>query len=175
MSHELVRSQDRSFYLFNAIVSVVALSFLTWLLLVNQGGGTGVDLSFMPKLNAGLNATAAALLTAGWVAVRQGRRDIHKYLMVSAFAASTLFLVGYVAYHYAHGDTKYQGSLPWLYFPILISHVLLSMGIVPGALSAFYFAWRKRFVAHKRVTRWLLPAWIYVSVTGVAIFFMLHY
>jgi putative membrane protein len=95
--------------------------------------------------------------------------------MVGAFAASGLFLVSYVTYHYVHGDTKFtgEGALRAVYFGILVSHILLSALVVPGALFAFWFAGTKRFSLHKRVTRVLLPVWLYVSVTGVVIFFML--
>lgn len=96
--------------------------------------------------------------------------------MVSAFASSALFLVGYVLYHYFHGDTSYtgEGVVRVVYFAILISHVLLSMAVVPFALAAFYFAWRQRFTTHARLMRVGLPIWLYVSVTGVVIFLMLQ-
>jgi putative membrane protein len=164
---------DRAFFALNAIVSIAALSFLGWLLLLNHGSSSG-GLSFLPAVNAALNSTAAILITLGWIAVRTGRRRLHQYLMISAFAASTLFLVSYVIYHYAHGDTRYTGDLRALYFSVLISHVLLSMAVVPLALTAFYLAFKKRFAAHKKVTRVLAPIWLYVSVTGVVIFFMLR-
>ena len=167
---------DRTFYVFNALLSVGALSFLAWLLLLRQGGGVDADLSFLPAVNAGLNSTAAALLVAGWIAIRRGHRKLHQYLMVSAFAASALFLVSYVAYHYAHGDTRYSGEgvLRTIYFVVLISHVLLSMVVVPMALTAFWLAYKRRFATHKKVTRILAPIWVYVSITGVVIFFMLR-
>ena len=172
------RSQDRVFAVFNAVLSTAALAFLAWLLLLNEGsGGAAAErVAFLPAVNAGLNTTAALLLVAGWVAIRRGKRDVHKYLMVSAFAASALFLVSYVIYHYAHGDTRFtgEGAIRYVYFTILISHVLLSMVIVPMALSAFYFAYRRRFARHKKVTRVLTPIWLYVSVTGVVIYFMLR-
>lgn len=167
---------SRVFFAFNALVSTGALGFLAWLLLLNDGGGVDADLSFLPAVNAGLNSLAACLLVAGWIAIRSGRRDVHRYLMVSAFAASSLFLVSYVIYHYAHGDTPYQGegTLRTIYFVVLVSHVLLSMAVVPLALTAFWYAYRQRFVSHKRVTRVLTPIWLYVSVTGVVIFSMLR-
>ncbi|MCB9596729.1 MAG: DUF420 domain-containing protein [Sandaracinaceae bacterium] len=169
-------SQDRTFYLFNAVLSAGALAFLAWLLLINTGGSIEADLSFLPAVNAGLNSLAAALLVAGYVAIRGGRRDLHKYLMVSAFASSALFLVSYVIYHYAVGDTRYtgEGALRYVYLAILLTHVLLSMTVVPLALSAFWFAYKRRFPTHKKITRFLLPIWLYVSVTGVVIFFMLR-
>ena len=168
---------DRGFYVFTAVVSVVALSVLAYLLLIRRGDATaGVDLRFLPAVNASLNALAAAFLTAGWVAIRRGARRAHQYLMVSAFASSALFLVSYLTYHYVHGDTRYAGGgvLKAVYLLILASHVLLSLFVVPGALLAFYFAWRGAFARHRKVTRWLAPIWLYVSVTGVVIFFMLR-
>ena len=130
----------------------------------------------MPGVNATLNATSATLLLLGFAAIRNGRREVHKRLMVSAFAASAVFLVGYVLYHYAHGDTKYQGvgTIRMVYFTILITHVLLSIAMLPMILTTFYFASRERFSSHKRLARWTLPIWLYVSVTGVVIYFMLR-
>jgi putative membrane protein len=84
--------------------------------------------------------------------------------------------VGYLAYHWMHGDTRYQGTGPLrtVYLLVLATHVVLSMTVLPGALLAFWFAFRKRFDLHRRLNRVLLPIWLYVSVTGVAIFFLLR-
>ncbi|MEW6268732.1 MAG: DUF420 domain-containing protein [Thermodesulfobacteriota bacterium] len=170
-------SSDRQFFLFNAAVSAAALAFIAWILLVRSAAAPGeVDLRFLPAVNASLNALATVLLAAGWVAIRRRAVRVHKRLMVAAFAASSLFLVSYLTYHYVHGDTRYQGE-GWLrvvYFAVLISHVLLSMAVVPMALSAFWFAWRRQFARHARLTRIALPIWLYVSVTGVVIYFMLR-
>ena len=177
MTHSVTAPRDKSFALFTAVVSVIALSFLAWLLVLRTAAPIGgIDLRFLPAVNASFNALAATLLVVGFVLIKQGKPYLHKYAMVGAFAASSLFLVSYVAYHYAHGDTKFtgEGALRAVYFVILISHIALSAIIVPGALFAFWFAGTKRFSAHKRVTRVLLPAWLYVSVTGVVIFFMLR-
>jgi putative membrane protein len=96
--------------------------------------------------------------------------------MVSAFAASSLFLVSYVVYHYVHGDTRYTGVGPMrvVYFTVLITHVVSSIAIVPMVLAALWLAYERRFAAHKRVTRVLTPLWLYVSVTGVLVFLMLR-
>ncbi len=176
MEASVTASSGRAFLVFNAVLSTAALAFLAWLLLLHDGGGAGADLSFLPAVNAALNSTAAALLVAGWIAIRRGNRRAHQYLMVSAFAASALFLISYVVYHYAHGDTRYPGvgAMRAIYLAVLASHVLLSMAVVPMALSALWLALRRRFAAHKKVTRWLAPIWLYVSVTGVVIFFMLR-
>jgi putative membrane protein len=168
---------DRAFFVFNAVLSVAALSLLSWLLLFHGGlQGSTVDLKFMPAVNAVFNGTAATLLVAGWVAIKKQRADLHRYFMVSAFAASALFLVGYLAYHAVHGDTKFggTGAVRTVYLVILASHVLLSVGIVPLSLAAFWFAWKREFHRHTKVTRWLHPIWLYVSVTGVVVFLMLR-
>lgn len=167
---------DRAFFVFTAVVSTVALAFIAWLLLIRRGGAGGVDLRFLPAVNAGLNATAAALLVGGWISVRRRQLRAHRYFMIGAFAASALFLVSYLTYHFVHGDTRYAGHGPMkaLYLLVLASHVLLSMPVVPMALVAFYFAFRKQFDRHRRVTRWLAPIWLYVSVTGVLVFVMLR-
>jgi putative membrane protein len=165
----------RSFLVFNALVSAAALALLAWLLLVHGGvQGASVDLSFMPAVNASFNATAAVLLVAGRIAIARKATELHKRLMVAAFAVSGLFLAGYLAYHFVHGDTKYAGAFKPLYLAVLSSHVLLSMAVLPLALAAFYFAARRQFQQHTRVTRVLWPIWLYVSVTGVVVFFMLH-
>lgn len=170
------RFSDRSFFAFNAVVSLLALSFIAYILVGRDAGPRGAGRGFLPAVNAALNATAAILLTAGWVAIRRRAVRVHKRLMVAAFAASAAFLVSYLVYHYAHGDTKYQGA-GWLravYLLVLASHVLLSMLVPPMALTALYFAWRREFVRHRRLARVAVPVWLYVSVSGVAIYFMLR-
>lgn len=167
----------KPFFIFNAIISALALGFLAWLLLVHGGlQSPTVNLRFMPAVNAGLNALAATLLVAGRIAISRQRRELHRRLMVGAFATSAVFLVGYLAYHAVHGDTKFggEGAIKVVYLVVLASHVLLSMGVVPMALAAFYFAWRQDFARHTKVTRVLHPVWLYVSVTGVVVFFMLR-
>lgn len=170
-----VPSSDRPFYAVNALVSTVALAVIAYLLL-GRDHVRGSGLEFMPAVNASLNATAACLLIAGRRAIARGARRAHRGLMISAFVASSLFLVGYLAYHAVHGDTYFVGPhwVKAIYLVVLASHVLLSMTVVPLALSAFYFAFQRSFARHKKVTRVLYPIWVYVSVTGVAIYFFLH-
>jgi putative membrane protein len=166
---------DRRFFAFNAVLSTAALMLLAWLLLLRKGAAPGpVDLHFLPAVNAVLNTTAASLLLAGWIAIRRGSMRVHRSFMVAAFVASSLFLISYLAYHSVHGDTYYMGPVRPLYLTILASHVLLSATVVPLALTAFWFAFRREFVRHRKVTRVLWPIWMYVSVTGVIIFFLLR-
>ncbi len=166
---------DRTFFAFNALLSTVAVSFIAFILLRGRSS-SGPDLSFMPAVNAVFNALSAACLVAGYVAIRQKKIAVHRLLMVSAFACSSLFLVGYLSYHFVHGDTKFTGTglVRPIYFALLISHILLSLSVVPLCLTSFYFAFTRAFARHRRLNRVFLPIWLYVSVTGVVIFFMLR-
>jgi putative membrane protein len=166
---------DRTFFAFNAVLSTVAVAFIAFILLRGRSAG-GPDLSFMPAVNATFNALSAACLVGGYIAIRQKKIAVHRLLMVSAFACSSLFLVGYLSYHFVHGDTKFGGVGPIrvVYFTLLITHILLSLSVVPLCLTSFYFAFTRAFARHRRLNRVFLPIWLYVSVTGVVIFFMLR-
>lgn len=133
--------------------------------------GAVYDVSALPVVNAFLKGTSAALLTAGYCFIRQRRVTAHKTCMLTAFGVSSLFLVSYVIYHY-HAGSKPFGGHGWIrgvYYPLLISHLVLAALIVPLALTAIYRAWRGQFARHVRVARWTLPLWLYVSVTGVLV------
>ena len=158
------------------MVSVVALSVLAYLLLLRHGSGDPTSLAFMPAVNACFNAAAAVLLVLAVIAIKQKKVARHQALMISAFASSTFFLVGYLAYHYVHGDSKYPGTggMRTGYLLLLASHVLLSIPVVPMCLAAFYFAFQRRFDTHKKITKVLFPVWLYVSVKGVLVFVMLR-
>jgi len=138
--------------------------------------GIPAPVARLPALNATLNAVSAVLLAWGYVFIR--RRDVRAHLacMVSAFVVSTLFLVSYVTYHAVAGSRPFAGA-GWLravYFPLLISHVVLAVAIVPLALVTLYRATRADFTRHRRLARWTLPLWLYVSVTGVIVYLMLY-
>lgn len=135
-----------------------------------------IPLSSLPALNASLNATSALLLLAGYLFIRRKKVTAHKIVMVSAFAVSTLFLACYLYYHYHHGSTPFPGE-GWVrpvYFTILVSHVLLAAAILPLALITLSRAWKGEFARHRRIARWTLPLWLYVSVTGVVIYWLLY-
>ena len=172
-----IRRSDRTFYIFNALLSTAAVSFIAFILLREASPtGGGADLSFVPALNAVFNASSALCLILGYVAIRRKAVRVHRLLMVSAFALSAVFLVGYLAYHSVHGDTPYAGTgaSRLLYFFVLITHIVLSVTVVPLALTSFYFAFIEAFDRHRRLNRIFLPIWLYVSVTGVLIFFLLR-
>ncbi len=136
-----------------------------------------IPLSAFPTLNAALNATSAVLLVTGYLFIRRRNVLAHKVCMVSAFVVSMLFLISYLYYHYHHGATPFSGA-GWVrivYFSILIPHTILAATIVPLALVTLYRAWREQFDRHKRIARWTLPIWLFVSVTGVVIYLMLYH
>ncbi len=167
---------DRRFFVWNAAVSTVAVAFIAYILRRDASPGGTVDLSFVPALNAVFNALAATCLAAGWLAIRRRNVQVHRFCMVAAFALSAVFLVGYLAYHCVHGDTRYGGTGlgRTVYLLVLASHVVLSITVVPGALTSFYFAFTRQYERHRRLNRVFLPIWLYVSVTGVVIYFMLR-
>jgi putative membrane protein len=167
---------DRQFFAWNAAVSTLAVAFIAYILRRDASPAGQLDLSFVPPLNALFNALSAACLVAGYLAIRRRAVQVHRFCMVAAFAFSAVFLVGYLAYHYVHGDTRYPGTGVGrtIYLLVLASHILLSITVVPGALTSFYFAFTRQFERHRRLNRVFLPVWLYVSVTGVAIYFLLR-
>lgn len=130
----------------------------------------------LPTLNALLNATAALLLLAGWWFIRRKKRDAHRRVMLAAVATSVLFLASYLVYHYEVGSVRFQGqgALRVAYLAILLSHTVLAAAIVPMVLVTLARALRGRFEAHKALARYTLPAWIWVSVSGVVVYWMLY-
>jgi uncharacterized membrane protein YozB (DUF420 family) len=136
-----------------------------------------LQISDFPTIDAILNATSAILLTLGYIFIRRKNVGAHKACMVSAVVTSTLFLACYLTYHYYHGTTHFtgQGAVRWIYFSVLGSHTVLAAAIVPLVLVTLYRALRERFDLHKRLARWTLPAWLYVSVTGVVVYWMLYH
>jgi putative membrane protein len=167
---------DRTFFAWNAVVSTAAIAFIAYILGRRPSATGTLDLSFMPAVNATCNALASVCLVTGWFAIRRKAVRLHRACMVTALGFSTVFLVGYLAYHYVHGDTRYAGDGVdrVVYLVILATHILLSITVVPGALTSLYFALTKQFERHRRLNRVFLPIWLYVSVTGVVIYFMLR-
>lgn len=136
-----------------------------------------MTISDLPTLNAILNSISAILLTLGYAFIRQNKRDAHRACMISAFVTSTLFLVSYLFYHYHHGSTPFQGQgiVRYVYFTILLTHTVLAAAIAPMIFLTFFRAFKQRFDLHRRIARWTLPFWLYVSVTGVVVYLMLYH
>jgi len=131
----------------------------------------------LPHLNAALNLTSAVLLLLGYRNIRRGRIAAHKACMLSACGASILFLTSYLIYHYHAGSRAFlgQGWIRPVYFSILISHTLLAVVIVPLVIMTLRRALRGEFDRHRRIARWTFPLWLYVSATGVVVYWLLYH
>lgn len=133
--------------------------------------------AIFPVINATLNGASTVLLLIGRWLISRRRIAQHRLIMLTAFATSTLFLISYLYYHAHVGDVRFQGT-GWtrpVYFTILISHVLLAIVIVPMVIVTLTRALRERFDKHRAIARWTFPLWLYVSVTGVLVYFMLYH
>ena len=136
-----------------------------------------ISTAHLPTVNAALNSLSAALLLIGFFYIRSRNRQAHKTCMLAALASSTLFLISYLVYHYQVGSVPFRGH-GWIrpiYFAILLSHTILAAVVVPLALITLTRGLRERFDAHRRIARWTFPVWLYVSVTGVVVYWMLYW
>ena len=124
--------------------------------------------SDLPALNATLNATAAVLLTIGWILIKRGRRSAHRKVMLAAFCTSAVFLVSYLVYHAQVGSVRFTkpGPIRAVYFSILLTHTILAAAIVPLVLITLSRGLSAKYDRHRRIARWTMPLWLYVSVTG---------
>jgi putative membrane protein len=134
----------------------------------------GATLAFC---NALMNGTSAVLLFTGWIAIRRRRPDIHWKCMAGAFIVSSLFLASYLTRVVISGTHRYPGEGFWraAYITILLTHMLLAVAVPPLALRTLYLAMKKRFVEHRKLVRYTLPIWMYVSVTGVVVYLLLYH
>ena len=133
----------------------------------------GVDLSFLPPIYASINGLTAILLVAALVAIKRKNMNLHRALMRACLFLSLLFLLAYVAYHITSEPTAYQGSIPGLYYPLLIAHVLLSVIVIPLVLLTYLWAWEGDYQKHKRWTKISFPIWLFVAVSGVVVYLMI--
>ena len=135
-----------------------------------------LTLSDLPALNAVLNAASAVLVVLGYRAIRRLQVERHRKLMLSAAAVSAVFLVSYLTYHAQVGSVRFtaQGLPRTIYFAVLVSHTILAAAILPLVLRTLYLGLKRRDDRHRRIARWTLPIWLYVSVTGVVVYLMLY-
>jgi putative membrane protein len=135
-----------------------------------------MQLSSIPALNASLNAACTLFLLAGYTFIRNGKIAWHRLCMISAFVCSSVFLGFYLYFHFHAGLIRFggQGWIRPVYFTLLISHTILAVAIVPLVLTTLYHALRKNFARHRRIARWTFPLWLYVSLTGVVIYWLLY-
>ena len=159
------------------VVGIVICGAVAFLILGPRPEGMegALDVSALPAVNASLNGMTTALLVIGVMLIRAGKINLHKNVMISAFGTSTAFLVTYVVYHwFKAGPKQYVGDFREVYLFILFTHILLAMVIVPMALVTLYRGWNDQRAEHRKIARITFPVWLYVSITGVVIYWMLY-
>jgi putative membrane protein len=160
-----------------ALSLAVVLAVATVIALGPHSNAPPVEPSLLARINVGLNAAAGVFLLVGYAFVRVGNIKQHRRCMLTAFGCSSVFLVTYLLHHAQVGSVPFRGTGFYrpLYFSILLPHILLAGGIVPLALLTVYRGWTNKIAAHRRIARYTLPLWLFVSVSGVIVFAMLYY
>jgi putative membrane protein len=167
--------KERNYYNLIRVLSIAIPIVVAVLLGIRQKIDLGDWTRVLPHLNAVINSFTALLLVTGFVFIKQKNVTAHRRSMQSAFVLGSLFLVSYVLYHLTNDSTSFGGvgEIRYVYFFVLISHILLSIGVVPLVLLAVYFAWSNQIARHKKMVKWTFPIWLYVSVTGVVAYLMI--
>lgn len=137
-----------------------------------------MTVSDLPAINASLNLVSTVFISTGWYLIRRGAWRRHIACMITAVISSSLFLVGYVVYHVHMGERSTHfsagGFVAGIYFPMLVSHILLAFVTLPLVILTLIPAFRRQWDRHRRIARWTMPIWLYVSVTGVLVYLMLY-
>ncbi|MEN7549271.1 DUF420 domain-containing protein [Rapidithrix thailandica] len=184
------QKDEKKYLILIGVLSVAIPLVVAVLLFMPQTGKLGdLDVSFLPHLNATLNTTTALCLVAGYMAIRKNNPSLHKTLMLSAFVLSSIFLISYVIYHYQGDHTLYgdfnsdgvltdaekaeAGPIRFLYYFVLLTHILCSVFVVPLVLLAIYFALSNNLSRHKKIVKWTFPVWTYVAFTGVIVYLLI--
>ncbi|MEY2545233.1 MAG: putative rane protein [Verrucomicrobiota bacterium] len=145
---------------------------------VGGGSTVSVDMTIenLPAINASLNFVSAVFISAGWFWIRREIWQRHVPCMIAAIITSTAFLICYVIYHVHAGEKSsgYSGAIAWIYFPILVTHVLLAFAVLPLVIMTLVPVFQRRWDKHRRLGKWTMPIWLYVSVTGVIVYLMLY-
>ena len=173
---EAIPSRNRVAFAMSLTGAIAVAAFLTWLTYGKLHPGVDPPwVPMLPALAAAANAACATSLACGWVAIRRRRIAQHRSFMLTAVLFSAVFLAAYIVRHYFHGDTPFVGSdlARALYLSVLATHILGSVVVLSLLPQSLRFAALKRFGSHKAVNRWLLPIWVYVSVTGVVVYLAL--
>ena len=158
------------------ILSGVLILAIAFLILGPRPEGIegAIDVSSLPLVNALLNLATTILLIIGYVLIRLKKREMHRSVMLTAFFSSALFLVSYVIYHwFKSGPKAYTGDWVSVYYPVLISHIILAAAILPLAMVTLYRGWVVQIQQHKKIAKITYPIWMYVSITGIIIYLML--
>lgn len=177
MNTQPVLSQNKLLRKFDIFAIIVSIAVLTLVILMREIKiPTNADLSFLPGFHAILNSLAAFFLLLGLVAIKSKKVEIHKRMIMTAMILSIIFLLSYVVYHITNESTAYckTGSIRYVYFALLISHIILAAAILPFILFTFNRAWTGFFEKHKAMARWVFPIWFYVACTGPICYLMLR-
>ena len=159
------------------VISVVISLAVAFLILGPRPEGIegSLDVSFLPFFNASINGLTTLLLVLGYYLIINKKREAHKIVMLTSFGTSSLFLVSYVIYHwFKSGPKPYVGELGFIYYPVLLTHILLAMSILPLAMISVYRGMILQIQQHKKIAKITFPIWLYVSITGIIIFIMLY-
>jgi putative membrane protein len=170
-------NQDKFWLKIIYIISVIISGAVAFLILGPRPEGMEgtLDVSILPFVNATLNGITTILLLYGFILIRQKKRQKHKLAMLTAFATSGAFLVSYIIYHwFKAGPKQYLGDYNEIYLFILLTHIVLASVIIPLALITLYRGWTDNLTKHRKIAKITLPLWLYVSVTGVIIYYMLY-
>ncbi|MCY7353313.1 MAG: DUF420 domain-containing protein [Cytophagaceae bacterium] len=175
MANLTISTKEKSYHTLIQVLSVAIPLAVAVLLGIRQKVDLGTWTKSLPHVIAVINSLTALFLVMGFVFIRRKNIALHRLSMLSAFTLGSLFLVCYISYHVSNQSTPFGGVGPirYVYFFVLISHIVLSIVVVRFVLLALYFALSKQFDRHKKVVRWAFPIWLYVSVTGVIAYLMI--
>ena len=158
------------------LLSVAVPLIVSVLIFFPQSGKLGdFDVSFLPHLNGILNTGTSLALVLGFIFIKRKNENLHRAMMISAFFLSSIFLISYVIYHFQAPPTKFggEGSIKYVYFFILLTHIVLAAIVVPLVLFSIYYAITDQRTRHRKMVKWTFPIWIYVSITGVVVYLMI--
>lgn len=174
MEDNFIEQKFSKYIIIISIVIPVVVAILFGVKLKDFGYNV-TPLSFLPPIYATINGITAVVLVAAVLAIKNGKRKLHERLMTSAIALSVVFLVMYVAYHMTSDSTKFggEGAIRYIYFFILLTHIILSIAIIPLVLVTYVRALASKFDRHKKIAKITFPIWLYVAVTGVIVYLMI--
>ncbi|WP_439879934.1 DUF420 domain-containing protein [Pontibacter sp. MBLB2868] len=172
---QLTSSNDKKVLTVIALLSVAIPVVVAILFFLPKSGESNVDVSYLPALHAILNSLTAIALLVGYYNIRKGNIKGHRASMLTAFGLSSIFLVSYVTYHFLGDRTVFggDGALKYIYYFILLTHIVLAIAIVPLVLLSVYFGITNQLVRHRRISKWTFPIWLYVAVTGVLVYLLI--
>ncbi|TPE42560.1 DUF420 domain-containing protein [Pontibacter mangrovi] len=173
--NKLTSNKDKRILSLIAVLSVVIPVVVAVLFFMPKAHTPGIDVSYLPGFHAILNSLTAITLVIGYVNVKKGNTKAHRAAMLTAFGLSAIFLVSYVTYHFLGQRTVYGGDgiLKYIYYFILLTHIVLAVVIVPLVLLSVYFGITNQLKRHRRISKWTFPTWLYVAITGVLVYILI--